>query len=1232
MCKTPGMTGYDAKFPIERNCHCLTIGLFEQCASKCLPNPYCTPRGAAPSCTKCVEEHSTGCNGPGPWSTSCYETCQKPICIKECGVSGQCHPSDSICASCVTRQASCKAHLQSFDRQWSPQCSEFCLQPDACSIECNRRCGDGHRTLDEECDDGNVLNDDGCNMNCEIESHTLCHETTTNGLSICKPVVCGDGKVELDEECDDGNEIDGDGCSKTCRQEIGYSCNPTCTSTCGDGIKASNEQCDVDADGCDQNCHVETGYDCSSGNKCLPICGDGLSLASEACDDQNLLNHDGCSDTCTIEDGYTCKEHHDGGVSTCTPRCGDGKVISPETCDDSNLGNGDGCSETCQQESGWTCVGDPSVCSLNLECGNGVRQISEECDDSNAQDNDGCSSNCKIEDRFTCTEDSNGQSSCSRMAATCGDSIVEADEECDDSNTNNNDGCSSVCRIEPGYTCHGTSCTLSLVCGNAVVQTDEECDNGDEPGCNSDCRVMPGYSCLTSSNGKSICTSNCGDGIQTPDEECDDSNLNTTDGCDQSCTVEPGYQCWTNEHGSSTCTPVCGDGIRTVNEECDDSNQNSKDGCASDCKLESGFVCTSAACTAVTTQCGDGVTAGSETCDDANTADNDGCSSTCQVENGFQCNGTSCKPISVCGDGIKESDEACDDGNVQNGDGCSYRCVVEFGYRCDSPGSPCQPAQCSNIRRDWSHYSQTEKNTFQNCLNIAFQRELYQKFIGIHVYRVNDAYAHYTNGFVAWHRKWLVALENMLRSLGGDCACVTLPYWDWGEEAAMRQSSNCKTKEECSPTMQDWGGGGNVESPYVNAPVWNAPEATEPVDTASGYCVLNSITEKWRSNSLMGEKYIRSFNASCPIIRRGWNDPRDENYASPMVATSFLGLASDIGRSRSYSAFAPVLNGDIHILPHDNSGGLLLTFMSPADPLFILHHTNVDRIWALWARCHGCDTITPSMRTQNSKCYMATRFQDQVTQEMPFWYFQPNANGAFDLVQADQASDFSEWWPQGLVSPGDVLSTTTMGPYSYTYGADELDGELLRAGRCSNEDMNGGGFVLLERTNDKTDKVLDYLYWIQQILSRTSQVVDLLNQLELFDLAWLENSSKDTSLEITDIAATCECMHIVETLIDRVHSQSPVLNDVSAKTKRVWNSEINYPNCFQRITDVQDPKRIRERQYCDVILSKSFAESLASLLEWLKNALTSSSPESDGGMIQNTLDFATEYFGKSSAV
>lgn len=43
----------------------------------------------------------------------------------------------------------------------------------------------------------------------------------------------------------------------------------------------------------------------------------------------------------------------------------------------------------------------------------------------------------------------------------CGNGVIENGENCDDSNRGNNDGCSSFCQKENGYTCSGQPSTCT---------------------------------------------------------------------------------------------------------------------------------------------------------------------------------------------------------------------------------------------------------------------------------------------------------------------------------------------------------------------------------------------------------------------------------------------------------------------------------------------------------------------------------------------------------------------------------------------------------------------------------------------------------------------------------------------------------------------------------------------------------------------------------------------------
>ncbi|MCB9682868.1 MAG: DUF4215 domain-containing protein [Alphaproteobacteria bacterium] len=267
-----------------------------------------------------------------------------------------------------------------------------------------------------------------------------------------------------------------------------------------------------------------------------------------------------------------------------------------------NVGVAASCPDDTADSACATAVASNAVQVLVEVCGDSQTSVSEDCDDGNTDDEDGCSSTCQDE--------------------VCGDGIVQAalGEACDDGNTANGDGCTATCVAEG--------------CGDGVRQAGlgEQCDDGnlvDGDGCSS--------ACLDEF---------CGDGVVQPGlgETCDDANSIDEDGCSSTCRIE-----------------ACGDGVvqASAGETCDDGNTVDGDGCDSNCQTE---------------RCGDGIVQAGlgEACDDGNTVDEDGCSSTCQDE--------------VCGDGIVQRGlgETCDDGNTSGGDGCSEDCQREGGLDSDT--------------------------------------------------------------------------------------------------------------------------------------------------------------------------------------------------------------------------------------------------------------------------------------------------------------------------------------------------------------------------------------------------------------------------------------------------------------------------------------------------------------------------------------------------------------------
>ena len=180
----------------------------------------------------------------------------------------------------------------------------------------------------------------------------------------------------------------------------------------------------------------------------------------------------------------------------------------------------------------------------------------------------------------------------------CGNGKVDPGlgEACDDGNTRTGDGCSADCHVEKDFDCPspGKPCVYLVKCGDGVLGGIEQCDPpAVGAGCSTACKLEPGYVCdappaVPDPSQPAACHRTvCGDGRKEGTEACDDSNTVDGDGCSGGCSFEPSCS-------SGTCTSACGDAVKLAPEACDDGNTKDGDGCSHDCTLETGFTCTDA--------------------------------------------------------------------------------------------------------------------------------------------------------------------------------------------------------------------------------------------------------------------------------------------------------------------------------------------------------------------------------------------------------------------------------------------------------------------------------------------------------------------------------------------------------------------------------------------------------------------------------------------------------------
>ncbi|MBM4319358.1 MAG: DUF4215 domain-containing protein, partial [Deltaproteobacteria bacterium] len=311
---------------------------------------------------------------------------------------------------------------------------------------------------------------------------------------VCTATGCGDGIVGAGEVCDDGNLDEGDGCRNDCTLPPNCPppgtvnghpdrCSASCPCPAGEGDCDGNGQCGANLV-CGQDNGARSGLAADVDVCTAPGCGDGIVGLGEECDDGDLDDGDGCNSQCRTVLRCPPAGLQPGHPDYCTADC---------PCP---AGGGD-CDDATQCAAGLVCGQDNGarfglpaavdVCTA-AGCGDGIVGPGEQCDDGDPDDSDDCLSSCRF--RVVCPPagKANGQAGfctadcpcavgqgpcngdglcraglvCGRDNGTrhglpadldvcaapgCGDGLLGDDEPCDDGDLDDNDGCTSLCRL-----------------------------------------------------------------------------------------------------------------------------------------------------------------------------------------------------------------------------------------------------------------------------------------------------------------------------------------------------------------------------------------------------------------------------------------------------------------------------------------------------------------------------------------------------------------------------------------------------------------------------------------------------------------------------------------------------------------------------------------------------------------------------------------------------------------
>lgn len=189
--------------------------------------------------------------------------------------------------------------------------------------------------------------------------------------------------------------------------------------------------------------------------------------------------------------------------------------------------------------------------------------------------------------------------------------------------------------------------------------------------------------------------------------------------------------------------------------------------------------------------------------------------------------------------------------------------------------------------------------------------------------------AHAGPAFLPWHRFMLALFEAHLQRVLNDDS-VSLPYWDWAADGDIDPD-----EQRTAPIWAEDAMGGDgtpvASGPFGGTSSWRVRIESDP---DAGFRAVNRGLN-------------RQFNR-----QRGL--PRRSELASVLQLTPYDNPPWD----RNSPSFRNALEGwtdrpQFHNLVHVWVGGDMAYATSPNDPVFFLHHCNVDRIWESWMQIHG---------------------------------------------------------------------------------------------------------------------------------------------------------------------------------------------------------------------------------------------------------------------------------------
>lgn len=225
--------------------------------------------------------------------------------------------------------------------------------------------------------------------------------------------------------------------------------------------------------------------------------------------------------------------------------------------------------------------------------------------------------------------------------------------------------------------------------------------------------------------------------------------------------------------------------------------------------------------------------------------------------------------------------------------------------------------------------------------------------------------------FFVWHRPYIGYLEEIVRVYGEDDQ-FALPYWDWSADPYVADTMFSSAEypdnalDPSSAGFLDWASFDSEFHDPVEA-FWNSLNRAQlRQETERGFTSFEDfwtqgveanftkVVSEARSKTI--DENLLTVPASTAvepnIIKAGL---KPEQFTTKVSSgNQSIGFNSPEAANHHMGVGFAIIEGQPHNKVHNNLGtsttGWMPSLLSSVDPIFFLHHCNVDRIWNVWTR------------------------------------------------------------------------------------------------------------------------------------------------------------------------------------------------------------------------------------------------------------------------------------------